>query len=130
PLSVVAPELHRSVNLQEEWGRLLNTEARIPQAGMAALGEARLDKALVARLEAAYADSNRWCQDNAQACAELAAKHLALLTPEAVADSIAVLPRHYATAAEARQELVAFLSLLLARQPAAVGNKLPDSAFY
>src|SRR5690606_1164216 len=63
PLSVVAPDLHRSVNLQEEWGRLLKTEARIPQAGMAALGEARLDKALVARLEAAYADSNRWCQD-------------------------------------------------------------------
>jgi len=130
PASVVAPELHRSVNLQEEWGRLMNTEARIPQAGMAAVGEARLDNALVARLEQAYADSNRWCLDNAQACAALAPKYIKMLTPEAVADAIAVLPRHYATAAEVRDELESFFSLLLARQPATVGNKLPDSAFY
>src|SRR5690554_2455034 len=31
PVSVVAPELYRSVDLQAEWGRLLQTEARIPQ---------------------------------------------------------------------------------------------------
>ncbi|NYT22918.1 ABC transporter substrate-binding protein [Alcaligenaceae bacterium] len=130
PTSVVAPDLYRSVNLQEEWGRLLNTAPRIPQAGMAAVGAARLDEALVARLEKAYAESNRWCLDNAQACAALAAKYISMLTPEAVADSIAVLPRHYATAAEAREELEAFLGLLLARQPATVGNKLPDAAFY
>lgn len=130
PMAVVAPDLHRSVNLQEEWGRLLNTEARIPQAGMAAVGEARLDDALVARLESAYAESYRWCLDNAPDCAALAAKYISMLTPDAVADSIAVLPRHYATAAEARPELEAFFQLLLARQPATVGNKLPDATFY
>ena len=130
PMSVVAPDLYRSVSLQEEWGRLLHTEARIPQAGMAVVGEARQDAALVARLEAAYAESNRWCLDNAQACAELAVKYIKMLEPEAVEDSIAFLPRHYATAAEAREELEVFLNLLLARQPATVGGKLPDSAFY
>lgn len=130
PASVVAPELHRSVDLQQEWGRLLGTDARIPQAGMAAVGEARLDDALVARLEAAYAQSLRWCLDDAQACAALAAKHIPMLTAEAVADSIAKLPRHYATSADARDELEAFFGLLLARQPATIGNKLPDAAFY
>jgi len=130
PLSVVAPELHRSVNLQEEWGRLLNTEARIPQAGMAVMGEARHDAALAARLEQAYAESNRWCLENAQACAEMVARHIKMLEPDAVADSIAVLPRHYATAARAREELEAFFNLLLERQPATVGNRLPDSDFY
>jgi len=108
PVSMVAPDLYRSVNLQEEWGRLLGTEARIPQAGVAAVGEARLDEALVDRVEAAYAESRRWCLDNAQDCGALAAKYINMLTPDSVADSIAVLPRHYAT----------------------VGNKLPDPAFY
>lgn len=130
PLSVVAPDLHRSVNLQAEWGRLLDTEARIPQAGMVALGAARLDEALVARLEAAYAASNQWCLDNAQACGELAAKHIEQLTPEAAADSINALPRHYASAEAARPELETFLQLLLEREPATVGGKMPDAAFY
>lgn len=130
PLSVVAPDLYRSVNLQTEWGRLLKTEARIPQAGMVVLGDARLDKALVARLEAAYVASNRWCLETPQECGALAAKYIDLLIPEAAADSIAMLPRHYATAAQARPELDAFLQLLLERQPATVGNKLPDAAFY
>jgi len=38
PVSIIAPELHRSVDLQQEWGRLMASEARIPQAGIAALG--------------------------------------------------------------------------------------------
>lgn len=130
PLSVVAPDLYRSVNLQAEWGRLLETEARIPQAGMVVLGDARLDAALVARLEAAYVASNRWCLETPQECGALAAKTIDMLIPEAAADSIAALPRHYATAAQARPELDAFLQLLLERQPATVGNKLPDAAFY
>src|SRR5690606_14925714 len=105
-------------------------EARIPQAGMAVVSAARQDQALVARLEAAYAASNRWCLEHAQACGALAAKYFDMLTPEAVADSIAVLPRHYAKAAAARAELETFLGLLLKRQPATVGNKLPDAGFY
>jgi len=130
PLSVVAPDLYRSVDLQQEWGRLLDTEARIPQAGMTVVGDVRHDAALVARLEAAYAQSNQWCLDNAQACGALAAKYIPALTAEAVADAVAVLPRHYATAAQARAELEAFFTLLLARQPASVGGKLPADAFY
>ena len=130
PLSVLAPDLYRSVSLKDEWGRLLKTEARIPQAGMAVLGSARQDKALVAKLEATYEASNRWCLDNAEACGELVARHVSLLTAAAVADSIAVLPRHYASAAEARPELEAFFERLLQREPATVGGKLPDAAFY
>ncbi len=33
PLSLVAPELHRSIDLQQEWGRLLQREARITTMG-------------------------------------------------------------------------------------------------
>lgn len=130
PLSMVAPELYRSVDLQVEWGRMLNTEARIPQAGMVVLGKALKDKALTSRLEKAYAESNRWCQSSPQACGELAAKHMSMLTAEAAADSISIIPKHYATAEQARPELETFFQLLLERQSATIGGKLPDAMFY
>ncbi|PRB81384.1 ABC transporter substrate-binding protein [Pseudomonas sp. MYb185] len=130
PVSVVAPELYRSVDLQAEWGRLLQTEARIPQAGMVVLGAARQDEQLVQQLEAAYAASHQWCLAQPEACGELAARHIDMLTAEAATDSINNLPAHYASAAEARPELERFLHLLLERQPASVGGKLPDAAFY
>jgi hypothetical protein len=31
PVKLVAPELYRSVNLQEEWGKLFNVEAKTPE---------------------------------------------------------------------------------------------------
>lgn len=130
PVSVVAPELYRSVNLQEEWGRVLGRSPRIPQAGMAALGAARHDTELLARFEDAYAASTAWCFANPQACGELVARHIPMLTPESVADSLKFAPQHYATAGQARPELEYFYRLLLQRQPATVGGKLPDGAFY
>lgn len=43
PVSVIAPELYRSVDLTQEWGRLMQREARIPQAGITVLGKAAQD---------------------------------------------------------------------------------------
>lgn len=130
PVSIVAPELYRSVDLQTEWGRLLQTEARIPLAGMVVLGETRQDEQLVQQLETAYAASHQWCLTQAEACGKLAARHIDMLTAEAATDSINSVPVHYASAAKARPELERFLQLLLERQPASVGGKLPDAAFY
>lgn len=130
PLSMVAPELHRSVNVQEEWGRVLNREPRIPQAGIAVLGQARQDPGFVTAFEQAYAASNEWCLTHPEACADLVARHIPMLTPEAVADSIHTIPRHYATALEARDELDYFYRLLLDKDPAVVGGKMPDGDFY
>lgn len=130
PLSLAAPALYRSVNLQDEWGRVLNRDPLIPQAGMAAVGPARLDTTLVARFEQAYAASSVWCAKHADECGEMVARHVPMLTPEAVSDSIAATPAHYATAAQARPELEYFYRLLLDRQPAVVGDKMPNADFY
>lgn len=130
PMSLVAPDLYRSVNLQEEWGRLLSREPRIPQAGMAALGSVRHDQALLARFQQAYRQSATWCAGNAQECGKIVAGRFDMLTPDAVADSLGNVPLYYATAEQARPELEHFFQLLLQRQPATVGGKLPDAAFY
>jgi len=130
PISVIAPELHRGVDLQQEWGRVYRSEARMPQAGIVALGNARDNAALVERFQNAYAASLAWCQANAGACGKLVAKRVDMLTPEAVADSMTVSQMRFVTAAEARPELEAFFKRLHAKQPALLGGKLPDAGFY
>lgn len=130
PVSVIAPELHRSVDLQQEWGRLFKQEVRLPQAGITVLGKAMNDPALQARVMAAYEKSVLWCQKNALQCGEMVARRIDLLTPEAVADALAASPLKHVSAAAARDELTVFFQQMHAKNPALVGGKLPDAGFY
>lgn len=130
PVSVIAPELYRSANLQEEWGRVTQRPARIPQAGMVALGRALADPALVEKFQKAYAASLAWCEKHPEECGKLVAKRVDMLTPEGVADSVRVDNAVFVTAREAKPELEFFFGLLHAKQPALVGGKLPDGGFY
>ena len=130
PVSAVAPDLYRSVDLQKEWGRLFQREARIPQAGIAGLGKARDDAELVERFQAAYAKSLKWCEEHADACGAMVAKRTEMLSSEAVSDSIRSGQYRFVTAAQARPELDAFFRVLMDKQPALVGGKLPDADFY
>jgi NitT/TauT family transport system substrate-binding protein len=130
PVNIIARDLHRSVNLQQEWGRLLKREARIPQAGIAAMGQALADPALVERFQQAYAASLKWCEAKPDDCGAMVAKRVEMLTPEGVADSVRVDNTAFVTAQEAKPELEFFFTQLHARQPALVGGKLPDAGFY
>lgn len=94
------------------------------------MGEIGHDAGLMSHIEQAYAASNAWCAEHPEECGEMVARHIPMLTPQAVADSIKAIPRYYATAGQARPELEYFYSLLLEREPAVVGGKLPDAAFY
>ena len=130
PVSVIAPELHRSVDLQQEWGRVMQRQARIPQAGIVALGKAGDDPALIEKFQKAYAASLAWCEKDPDACGKLVAKRVEMLTPEGVADSVRVDSAVFVAAGEARPELEFFFALLHAKQPALIGGKLPDEGFY
>ena len=130
PASLVAPELHRSVDLQQEWGRLFQRRARIPQAGIAAVGSIRQRPQVLARIEAAYANSLDWCRGHELDCGRLVARHVEMLTPEAVADAVAVSQLEAVPAALARDELNFFFQQLLTRDPAQLGGKLPVDAFF
>ncbi|APW46565.1 ABC transporter substrate-binding protein [Rhodoferax antarcticus] len=130
PISLIAPDLHRSVDLQQEWGRLHQREARIPQAGIAAVGQAVLDEELQTKIMAAYDKSLSWCHKNALACGEMVAKRVDLLSAEAVADSLAVSQLRHVPTAAAQPELQFFFERLHSANPALIGGKLPDGAFY
>lgn len=130
PVSIVAPELFRSVDLQQEWGRVMQRQARIPQAGIVALGKARGDAALIEKFQRAYAASLAWCERHADECGRLVAGRVDMLTPEGVADSVRVDNAVFVAARDARPELEFFFGQLHARQPALIGGKLPDAGFY
>ncbi|MFT3665897.1 ABC transporter substrate-binding protein [Piscinibacter sp.] len=130
PLGMVAPELHRSVDMQREWGRVMQRAPRMPQAVLTLLGPVAADAALVERLQRDYAAALRWCQGAPAECGRLVASRIAQLAPEAVADAIAVDNARFVAPAEARGELEFFYGQLLARQPGLVGGRLPDARFY
>ena len=130
PLSVIAPELHRSVDLQQEWGRVFARSARIPQAGIAVMGALRERPDVVARIETEYARSLAWCRDHAEACGKGVAARIDMLSAEAVADSIAVSQMDAVPAHAARAELEFMFGQLMKKSPALIGGKLPDDGFY
>jgi NitT/TauT family transport system substrate-binding protein len=130
PVSVIAPELYRSVDLQQEWGRVMQRPARIPQAGIVALGKVLGDAVLIDKFQRAYAASLAWCEKQPDECGRRVASRIDMLTPEGVADSVRVDNAVFVTAKEAKPELEFFFGLLHAKQPGLIGGKLPDEGFY
>ncbi|RMX11024.1 ABC transporter substrate-binding protein [Allofranklinella schreckenbergeri] len=130
PTKLMAKTVHRSVDLQQEWGRVLQRPPQIPQACVVALGQARSDAALLQRFAAAHAQAQAWCYAHPQECGELVAQHIPMLSAPAVADALRHTPARIASAQEARPELEFFYQKLLDSQPSLVGGKLPDDGFY
>ena len=130
PVGLIAPDLHRSVDIQQEWGKAFGRPARIPQAGIVVTGELRERSGLVERIAGAYAESLDWCNAHAVECGRLVAKHIDMLSPEAVADSIAAAPLQAVPAPKARAELEFLFGRLLDSNPALIGGRMPPDDFY
>jgi len=111
PVSAVAPKLHRGLDLSAEWGRVLKRE-------------------LCQRVRRQYAASQAWCLENPEACGELVAKHIRMLTPQAVADALKASRDKPMAAASVRAELEYFFQRVHEVQPGLIGGKLPAADFY
>lgn len=130
PMSAVAPDLHRSIDLQAEWGSAFARAPRIPQAGMVVMGKHMGNAALIARFQQAFAQAQSWCNAEPEVCGQAVAARVPMLTPEGVADAIRAVPGDVVPAAQARAELEFFYQQLHQRQPGLIGGKLPDARFY
>lgn len=129
PMKMIAPDLYRSTDLQQEWGKLLKRESRIPQAGMAVINK-KLSKKVILRFTEEYKKATQWCIDNPDEAGKIVAERIDLLTPEAVSDSIKVSQFNDVSAKDARKELEYFFNILQSKTPALIGGKLPDDGFY
>lgn len=128
PVSVVAPDLYRSVDLQDEWGKVFNKEPKIAQAGIAVLGE--IDKGIVDKFMQEYDKALKWYKENPKVAGELTEKYFPMLKSEGVADSIPNVKLESVNAKDARSELEFFYEILKENDPKLIGGKLPDDGFY
>ena len=122
--------LSRSIDLQDEWGRVFKTEAKIPQAGMVAVGDMVENRAVVKRFLKEYASSVEWYKANPKKAGELAAKNLPMLNRVAVANSIPHVRFDSVPIAQAKEKLEFFFNILYQNNPKTIGGKLPSDGFY
>ncbi len=129
PVSIVAPELYRSVDLQEEWGKIFGTNGDVPEAGVAVLGRMK-NEHVIKRFQEEYAKSLAWYKANQKEAGKLVVKTLDMLNQDGVADSISHARLKNLTAVEAKKDLEFFFNILKEEDPKSIGDKLPKDSFY
>ena len=129
PVSLVAPDLYRSVDLQDEWGKVFGTNGDVPEAGIAVMGHVK-DEHIIKRFKEEYAKSLEWYRANPQEAGKLVAKNIDMLSKEGVSDSISHIRFKNVSATEAKDELEFFFNILKEEEPKSIGGKLPDNSFY
>ncbi|WP_292655381.1 ABC transporter substrate-binding protein [Nitratifractor sp.] len=130
PIKIIAPELYRGIDLQKEWGEAFGTAGKIPQAGIAAVGDIRKNETVVAAFEKAYEEAMKWYKSHPKEAGKLVVKYTKMFTPEAVEDSISQVQMQVVPAKAARKDLEFFFTKLKEQSPKIVGGKLPDEGFY
>jgi NitT/TauT family transport system substrate-binding protein len=130
PLKLIAPDLYRGPDLQVEWGKTFKVEAKIPQAGMAVLGDVGKNEHFVKRFKEEYNKSLAWYKSNPKESGELIAKTLPMLDAIGVSDSIEYVRLESIDAQDSKKDLEFFYGILEQNNPKTIGGKLPDDGFY
>lgn len=130
PINIIAPDLYRGANLQEEWGKVFNVEPKIPQAGIAVLGNIMKDKFVMQRFQEEYEKSTKWYKNNPKKAGKMIEKSIKMLNAQGVADSIPYVQLEVVTAKNSQKDLEFFYNILKASSPKSIGGKLPNDGFY
>ena len=130
PISVVAPDLYRSVDLQKEWGELFQTKAKLPQAGIAYIGDTKGKEELINRFLQEYSKSLDWYKKNPVEASQIVVKELPMLEEQGLADSIEHVSFESVNAIDAKEELEFFFNILKNSEAKSIGGKIPDSNLY
>ena len=130
PIKMIAPDLYRSISLQEEWGRLFQTQAKIPQAGLAVIGKSDDKKELITRFLTEYDKALNWYMKNPQIASKLVVKSLPMLEEEGLADSISHIVFENKMAIDSKKELEFFFEVLKQSEPKLIGGKIPSEDLY
>lgn len=129
PVSLVAPDLYRSVDLQDEWAKVFDTNGDVPQAGLAVMGKMKNEN-IIKRFQEEYDKSLAWYKANPKEAGELVVKTLNMLNKDGVSDSISHVRFKSVSAKEAKKDLEFFFNVLKEEDPKSIGDKLPQDSFY
>ena len=130
PVSIIAPTVFRSIDLQADWGDVYEREGKIPQAGMAVVGDMLEKKEIVKTFEESYIKAMDWYKTHKKEAGEMVAKHIDMFDPDAVSDSIGFVQLDVKKAIDSKEELDFFFNVLKEENPKIIGGALPDENFY
>ncbi|MCK5111187.1 MAG: ABC transporter substrate-binding protein [Arcobacteraceae bacterium] len=130
PLKLIAPDLYRSDMLELEWGKTFKVDTKIPEAGMAVVGDISKNEYVLKRFNEEYAKSMAWYKSNPKEAGALAVKYVKMLDANGVADSIEYVQLDVVEAKNAKKDLEFFFDILKKNNPKSIGGKLPDDGFY
>lgn len=129
-VGMIAPDLFRSFDFQDEWGRIFNTKNEIPFAGMVAGGSILQDSLTIDIFSKAYAETSEWCARHPEETAKIVVKYLPQLNEKGIAEAMRNVLLKTIDANEAKSDLENFYGVLMKSNPGIVGGKLPDDNFY
>jgi len=130
PLKLIAPDLYRTADLQKEWGETFKVEAKVPQAGMAIVGDLSKNEHVIKRFNEEYAKSLLWYKSNPKEAGEMIVEVIPMLDAVGVADSIKHVKLNVVAAKDAKKDLEFFFGILKRNNSKAIGGKLPEEGFY
>ncbi len=128
--SVVAPDIYRSVDMQNEWGRVFDTANEIPFAGMMGVGDILNDKKIIDYFIEEYEKATRWCMNHPEETAEMVVKYIPQLNKDGVSLAMKNVMLRADDAQKSRKSLEQFFNVLFESKPELIGGKLPDDNFY
>lgn len=130
PTSIIAAELFRSVDIQDEWWRLFNTGNEIPFAWMMAGSEILNNKEVIELFNLEYEKASKWCVEHPEETAKLAVKYIPQLDEKGVEIAMKNVKLEPISTINSKERLEQFFQVLLESKPALVWGKLPDDNFY
>ncbi len=130
PLKLIAPDLYRSDMLEKEWGETFKVESKIPEAGMAVVGDMIKNNHAIKRFNEEYAKSLKWYKSNPKEAGELSVKYVKMLDAKGVTDSIEYVQLDIVDAKSSKKDLEFFFDILKKNNPKSIGGKLPSEGFY
>lgn len=123
-------DIRRVVDLQEEWGRYMETDPLFPNAGVAAMPGIAASPEIVDAFAAAYDEAVAWVKANPAEAGEIAAEYVKGVNAAAFSRSLEYTVFEPVDTAEAREDLERMYRSFLELNPASIGGKLPDDGFY
>ncbi len=118
------------MNYEEEWRKMLNTDKKLPTAGIGAMKKfTEENRDLVLKFEKEYAKALKWVKENPAEAGALAQKYLGM-KKMMIQKAIPNMGLEYVSAQNAKPDLDEFYQFLYNFNPKMVGGKVPNSGMY
>ncbi|AFM26596.1 ABC-type nitrate/sulfonate/bicarbonate transport system, periplasmic component [Desulfomonile tiedjei DSM 6799] len=122
--------LKRVIDIQKEWGEIMGTQPKFPNAGVVALPEVLKHPEVVEAFRKSYDTAVKWCTEHPEEAGKLAAEYVKGVPSTAFTESLKHTIFESTSAQDSKEALIFMFSKLVEMNPSSIGGRLPDDSFY